>query len=290
MPEGDTLHRSADRLRPALEGKVLQRFAAPRLVGDRPAPGCAIERVEAVGKHLLVHFDSGLTLQTHLRMSGSWHLYRTGERWRKAPHLARVVIEVEGWAAVCFSAPVVRTFRPVAPGGLLGTATSPLGSATSPVAHLGPDVCLAEPDLDAGLSRMAQLTAGDDEIGPVLLDQRVVSGIGNVYKSEVLFACGVNPFIPVRHLDQETKRRLLATAHQLLRANLGSGGRVTTGLAGGGGVAVYGRQRRPCLRCGTPVLMRRQGSQARSTYWCPTCQPSHDRQPSQPTRGAGVGP
>lgn len=263
----------------------MQRFAAPRLVGDRPAPGCTVERVEAVGKHLLVHFDTGLTLQTHLRMSGSWHLYRTGERWRKAPRLARVVIEVEGWAAVCFSAPVVRTFRPAAPGG-------PLGTASSPVAHLGPDVCLAEPDLDAGLSRMAQLTSPDDEIGPVLLDQRVVSGIGNVYKSEVLFACGVSPFTPVRYLGPETKRRLLATAHRLLRANLGSGGRVTTGLAGGGGVAVYGRQRQPCLRCGTPVLMRRQGSQARSTYWCPTCQPSHDLQPSQPsqrTGRAGVG-
>jgi len=280
VPEGDTLHRSADRLRPALEGMILQRFTAPRLVGDRPRPGCTIERVEAVGKHLLVHFGTGLTVQTHLRMSGSWHLYRTGERWRKAAHLARVVVEVEGWVAVCFSAPVVRTFLPSAPGG-------PLGTATSPVAHLGPDLCLAEPDLDAGLSRMAQLTAPDAEIGPVLLDQRVVSGIGNVYKSEVLFACRVDPFATVGQLDQETKRRLLATAHRLLRANLGYGARVTTGLTGGGGVAVYGRHRQPCLLCGTPVRMRRQGSHARSTYWCPTCQPSHDRPAAQPNPTSG---
>ncbi len=266
MPEGDTLHRSADRLRPALQGRRLQRFEAPRLVGDRPRPGCTIEVVEAVGKHLLVHFDTGLTLQTHLRMSGSWHLYRTGERWRKAPHLARVVIGVDEWVAVCFSAPVVRTFRPAAPGGALGTDASP-------VAHLGPDLCRPDADLDAGLARLDALAAPPDEIGSVLLDQRVVSGIGNVYKSEVLFACGVDPFAAVGRLDDATRRRLLATAHRLLRANLGSGPRVTTDLAGGGGAAVYGRRRQPCLRCGTPVRMRRQGPQARSTYWCPTCQP-----------------
>ncbi len=268
MPEGDTLHRSADRLRPALEGRVLRRFRAPRLVGDRPVPGCSITAVEAVGKHLLIHFDSGLTLQTHLRMTGSWHLYRTGERWRKAPHLARVEVEVDGWVAVCFSAPVVRTYRPDAPGG-------PLGTGTSPVAHLGPDLCRVDVDLDAGLARMGTLVGPEEEIGSVLLDQRVVSGIGNVYKSEVLFACAVDPFARLAELDEPARRRILRTAHQLLRANLGTGGgRITTDLAGGGGVAVYGRQRQPCLRCGSPIRMRRQGPQARSTYWCPSCQPA----------------
>jgi endonuclease-8 len=101
-----------------------------------------------------------------------------------------------------------------------------------------------------------------------------VSGIGNVYKSEVLFACGIDPFRAVGGIDQDTRRRLLATAHRMLRANLGSGPRTTFGPAGGGGTAVYGRQRQPCLRCGTLVRMARQGVQARSTYWCPTCQPA----------------
>ena len=137
---------------------------------------------------------------------------------------------------------------------------------------------------------MAGLASPDDQIGPVLLDQRIVSGIGNVYKSEVLFACRVDPFTPLGRLDPATRRRLLVTAHRLLRANLGAGERITTDLAGGGGIAVYGRQRQGCLRCGTPIRMERQGSQARSTYWCPTCQqPWQDElRQSRPVRRASV--
>lgn len=151
MPEGDTIHRTANRLRPALVGRLLVRFHAPQLVGDQPRPGTTVEGVEAVGKHLLVHFAGGLTLQTHLRM-GSWHLYRTGERWRKPPHLARATIEVEGWVAVCFAAPVVRCYRRDRPGG-------PLGTGTDPVAHLGPDLGTADPDLDRAVATQTKLTA-----------------------------------------------------------------------------------------------------------------------------------
>src|SRR3954465_13747390 len=103
MPEGDTLHRAANRLRPALEGATLRRFEAPRLLGDRPVPGAVIEGVEAVGKHLLIHFEGGLTLRTHLGMPGSWQLYAEGTRWRKPRHLMRALVAVEGWEAVCFS-------------------------------------------------------------------------------------------------------------------------------------------------------------------------------------------
>ena len=109
MPEGDTIHRSAARLREVLVGKTVRNFRAPRIEGERPHSGTMIETVEAVGKHLLVHFDDGLTLQTHMMMSGSWHLYRTGERWQRPAHTARVVIEVDDWVAVCFLAPVVRS-------------------------------------------------------------------------------------------------------------------------------------------------------------------------------------
>ncbi len=265
MPEGDTIHRVAGRLRPALAGRTLVAFEAPRLVGDRPRPGTRIDGVEAVGKHLLVHFDDGLTLQTHLRMTGSWHLYRTGERWQKSAHLARARLEVEGWVAVCFAAPVVRTYRRDAPGG-------PLGRDRDPVAHLGPDLCradLTDADIDECVARMATVGDPGDEIGAVLLDQRVACGVGNVYKSEVLFTCGVDPFTPVGRLDAATRRRLITTASRQLRANLGSGPRETVP----GGVAVYGRRGRPCLRCGTTVRRTLQGEQARSTYWCPTCQP-----------------
>jgi endonuclease VIII len=255
VPEGDTIHRAAGRLRTALEGRELRRFEAPRLVGERPRPGAVIDSVEAVGKHLLMHFSSGLTLQTHMRMTGSWHLYRVGERWQKAEHLARVVVGVDDWVAVCFSAPVVRTYR--------------TERTDSPVAHLGPDLCRDDADLDAVVRRMGEVADADSAIADVLLDQRIASGIGNVYKSETLFACALDPFTPLRWVDKAMRRRLVETAAGQLRANLGAGPRTTVP----GGLAVYGRQRQPCRRCGTPVRAANQGPHARVTFWCPVCQP-----------------
>lgn len=265
MPEGDTLHRSANRLRPALEGQRLARFEAPRLTGPvRPAVGSTIVTVEAVGKHLLISFDDGVVLRTHLRMSGSWHLYRVGERWRKGAHLARAVVGTDEWVAVCFSAPVVEAFRAPPPG-------EPL-PVDHPLAHLGPDLCRPDVDLDAAVERFALVAEPDEEIKVALLDQRIAAGIGNVYASEVCWACGVDPFTPVAAVDVDLRRRLVTVVSAQLRANLGSGPRTT--VAGGpGSLAVYGRRGQPCRRCGTPVRMSRQGEQARSTYWCPTCQP-----------------
>ena len=255
MPEGDTIHRAANRLRPALEGHRLVRFEAPRLVGDRPEPGEAIEGVEARGKHLLVHFESGLTLRTHMKMTGSWHLYRTGERWRKGRHLVRALVEADsGWVAVCFQAPVVETYHRA------------VGEPPA-LAGLGPDLTGPEPDIDAAMSRMLAAGPGT-EIADALLDQRIASGIGNVYKSEVLFLHGVDPFTPVAEIAPDRLRALLVTAHQLLRANLHHHRRVTYG----NGVAVYGRRGQHCPRCGDLVQMRSQGPMARSTYWCPGCQ------------------
>jgi endonuclease-8 len=264
MPEGDTLHRTAERLRPALARKRLAAFAAPRLRGDRPRPGVGIEAVRARGKNLLIEFEGGLTLRTHLRMTGSWHLYRRGERWRQPRHLARAVVETDdGWCAVCFAAPVVETFHRQAP-------------LPGPLARLGPDLCEPEVDLDAVLSRLAALAEPGAEIGSLLMDQRIAAGVGNVYKSEVCFACGVDPFTPAERIPEDTRRRLYATAHRLLRANLGGGPRRTTagpgGAAPGVGLAVYRRRGQGCRRCGTPVRARRQGPEARTTYWCPGCQ------------------
>jgi endonuclease-8 len=258
VPEGDTLHRIAARLRPALEGQTLRRFDAPRLTGPRPRPGTRIESVEAVGKHLLVRFDGGLVLQTHLQMAGSWHLYRTGERWRRPPHLARVVLEVEGWVAVCFAAPTVRTF------------VERDHATPAALAHLGPDLCVPAPDIDEAVRRSHAVADPRAAIATVLLDQRVAAGIGNIYKSETLFACRVDPFTPLDAISDDTRRRLFETAARLLLANASdrTGGRSTVP----GGVAVYGRTRRPCIRCGTPIRVTYQGSPRRSTYWCPRCQ------------------
>jgi endonuclease-8 len=264
VPEGDTIWRAATRLRPVLAGAELLRFDAPRLAGDRPPPGTTIEDVEAVGKHLLVHFAGGLSLDTHMRMTGSWHLYRTGERWRKGRHLLRCRLVVAGWEAVCFGAPVVRTYHRAGPDGR--------GRADDPVAHLGPDLCAADADLDEAVARMGTVPEPGTTVAEVLLDQRVAAGIGNVYKSEALFACGVDPFTPIERIDGALRRRLLEVAARMLRRNLTTARRTT--VAGPpGSVAVYGRQRQPCRRCGTPVRMVRHGAQARSTYWCPRCQP-----------------
>lgn len=262
MPEGDTIHRAANRMRPALVGKPLVRLEAPRARGllRRPGPGTEITAVEAVGKHLLIRFAEGTTLRTHMRMTGSWHLYRPGERWRKPRHLVRALVEVEDWVAVCFAAPVVELEHD-ATGG-------------PQVRHLGPDLTrddLTDEQLAECVDRMATIPEADDEIGAVLLDQRVACGVGNVYKSEVLWACRVDPFAPVSSLDEATRRRLVETANRQLRANVTNvGGRVTHGTD----VAVYGKRGRGCPRCGTPVRMARQGEQARSTYWCPACQTS----------------
>ncbi|HEY5886399.1 MAG TPA: DNA-formamidopyrimidine glycosylase family protein [Acidimicrobiales bacterium] len=259
MPEGDTIHRVADRLRPALAGQPLERFEAPRAVGPRPALGSAITVVEAKGKHLLIHFSDGVTLHTHLRMTGTWHLYRSGSRWRLPGHLARAVVGVADWEAVCFKAPVVDLYR------------QPPAHLPQPLDHLGPDLCLEDPPVDEVVARMAARADADSEIAPLLLDQQVAAGIGNVFKSEVLWACRVSPFARVHDLDVETRHRLVTVAARQLRANVSSPGERST--LSGGGLAVYGRFGQPCPRCGTPVQRRSQGEDPRVTYWCPRCQP-----------------
>jgi endonuclease-8 len=269
VPEGDTLAKAAARLRPALAGYVLTRWDAPRLRGDAPRLGTRIESVEARGKHLLIHFDADgsgvpITLRTHLRMSGSWHLYREGERWQKPAHLARAVVGADsGWVAVCFSAPVVETYRRVD------------DAEPAALAALGPDLCVVDPAdgtvLHAILDR-ADAAQRDDPaitVGEALLDQRIAAGIGNVYKSEACYVCRVAPGSPLATVAADLRRELWTTAARQLQANLGHAERRTHPA----GLAVYGRAGRPCYRCGTPVRMARQGEQVRSSYWCPTCQP-----------------
>jgi endonuclease-8 len=269
MPEGDTLFRTAAGLRPFLVGRDV---LSARAQGPGPVPqvhrlvGKRIDAVESQGKNLLIRFDGGLQIRTHLRMNGSWHRYRPGERWRRPPGRARLVLEVAGAVAVCFDAPVVELFE---------TRSEPLHPSLS---RLGPDVLA--PDFDAAEAhrRLRAPERADLEIGEALVDQRALAGIGNIYKNEVLWIERLSPFERVGALDDATIHRLIATAQTLMRANVDDVRgpvRVTTSgdrLAPGTRYA-YGRKGRPCRRCGTPIAVARQGADLpRSTYWCPTCQ------------------
>ncbi len=261
MPEGDTIHRAAAALRAALVGCELIRFDAPRLSGRHPAVGTLIESVRSTGKHLEIVWSDDVVIRTHMRMTGSWHLYRPGDRWRLPRRDARVVVVTADWTAVCFRAPEVESYveRP--------------DSVAPALAHLGPDLTRDDADLTVCVERMLAFPEPDRSIAEVLLDQRVACGVGNVFKSEVLFADRVDPFRPVGSIEESLATALIATAARMLRANLVGGPRVTvTNARAPGGLAVYGRSGRPCILCATPIAFRRHGRHARSTYWCPTCQ------------------
>ena len=264
MPEGDTIYRSAARLQTAIAGKRIASLEIRRDPRGRraPEPGTLIEDVSARGKHLFVRFADGQVLHTHMQLTGAWHVYTKGERWRRPGHTARVVLEVDdGTVAVCFAAPLVE-LRSQTRDAL---AASPAARA---VERLGPDLCAPEPDLDDVLARLRSLDPAT-EIGVALLDQNVAAGIGNVYKCEVCWIERVSPFARLDAVDDATRRRLFATAHRLLRANLGSSRRVTYA----GGLAVYGRAGRPCPRCRARVRRTRVADADRVSFWCPTCQP-----------------
>ncbi len=274
MPEGDTLFRTAAVLREVLLDKhVTASRARPGGVAMGRVVGSRIDRVAAQGKHLLIGFDVGLTLHTHLRMHGSWHRYRPGELWRRSPARAVCVIEVPDAVAVCFDAPVVE---------LIDTRALAIHPA---LAGLGPDLLAASPDITGAIDRLRAPARMRTPIGAALLDQRALAGLGNVYRSELLWSGSVSPFVAVGDVREETLRLLVRSGVALLRANKDTPNRVTTpdalgGQPGSGGprrglrrLNVYGRSGRPCPRCGTTIRARVFGEPARRVFWCPTCQP-----------------
>jgi endonuclease VIII len=263
MPEGDTIFRAALALRTALVSHPLQRFAAPRNPGPRPDVGTVVEAVASHGKHLEIAFDDGIVLHTHMRMTGSWHLYRPGERWRRPERQVRALIQVPEWVAVCFNAPIVETYRQ-------GDSRRHPGQVS-----LGPDLCDLNADLDECVRRLQHYPEPATSVAEVLLDQRVLCGVGNVYRCEVLWARELSPFAPVSALDSQELAALVQVSARLLRANLHRVERITVDNHVGG-LAVYGRQHQPCPRCGAPVSVRRWGEHARLLYWCPGCQVRHE--------------
>jgi endonuclease VIII len=264
MPEGDTIHRTARTLDAALAGRRVTGFESPLVALQAAASahslvGQRIGGVEAQGKHLLLRFERGATLHSHMGMRGSWHLYRPQSAWRKPRRLARVILSTAEVIAVCFSAPVVALLSPsqlrVHPG----------------LRRLGPDA--VAPEFDPELARARLRERAELEIGVALLDQKAFAGVGNVFKSEVLFLCRTNPFLRVEALGEAKLDALVRTAATQLRRSVERGvRRTTTGLVPGN-LWVYGRGGEPCRRCGTTVRRALQGEQRRSTYWCPRCQP-----------------
>ena len=267
MPEGDTIFRTAEVLRAALVGRSITDARAQPRPGLRRVPdlsvliGATVTSVDARGKHLLIGFDNGLSLRTHLRMSGSWHRYRPNEPWRRPMRQASAILSTPESVAVAFNTPVVELLTDA---GL---------RRSTPLSALGPDLLGREFDADEALRRLRE--RDEQELGNALLDQRAVAGIGNVYKSEVAFLERLDPWDAVAAFNDDELRAVLATSRRLLQANTRGGARVTTGSgARGEALWVYGRGGRPCRRCGALIRQGRQGELARLTFWCPRCQPS----------------
>jgi endonuclease VIII len=264
MPEGDTIFRTAATLRKWIGGRVISdATSAVSGVDATLLIGRLASRVEPLGKHVLMQFDhegnEPLLLRTHMMMTGSWHVYPLGGAWQRPKRQARLILVASDRIAVCFNAPVVEL-------------TSETIDTAAGVSHLGPDILAAEFDVDAAVNR-ARRQPADRPLGELLLDQRVVAGIGNIYRCESLFLQGHHPWTPTGSLSTEVLTELLLRAEGLMRQNLVAS-RVARDLDGGPNLTwVYRRAGKPCRRCGSLVESRPQGPQARTAYWCGTCQP-----------------
>ena len=274
MPEGDTLFRIAATLQRALGGARVTAFRSPEplvenaLALQGPLDGLRVPLVEARGKNLLIHFEDGRVLRSHLRMSGSWHIYRAGEKWQRPLRQMRAELRVDnGFVAVLFNAPIVE---------LLTAA----GLRRSDLRLLGPDATTDAFDQPEALRRLRARPSLS--LAEALLDQTALAGIGNVIKSETLFRCRLDPFTPVGSLAEEALARLVADAHGLLLRNRGGGPRTTRDSLDGGRLWVYHRSGEPCFVCGETIRLRRVGAALRSTYYCSVCQRSAAERPLSP--------
>jgi endonuclease-8 len=269
MPEGDTVYLAGKRLRAALTGGTLLRgeLRHPRLV-EHDLAGLAVTGVVSVGKHLFTRFDDGRSLHSHFRMDGSWHLYRPGMSWQRPAHEARAVLETAERVAVGFA--------------LHDMELLPTADESRLVGHLGPD--LLDPDWsDAHAAEaLRRFTArGASEVGSVLLEQRVMAGVGNLYKTEVCFLRGISPWTLTR--DVPDPAAVIALCRDLLLRNADRPEQSTTGDLGRNQHWVFERGGQRCRRCGTRVRVAEQGEgvYARVAYWCPVCQPGPSPAPAR---------
>jgi endonuclease-8 len=276
MPEGDTIFRTARALHRALAGKPIVYFDSglaqiAQAHDQAPFTGQTVTSVESRGKWLLIHFSGGVILATHMLMSGSWHLYQPGDPWQDKDANARILLEVADYQAVGFRIPVAKIYTP-----------QTLARDKKIPKH-DRDVLHADFDAKAAIDRL--LARSNDELGDAILRQDVLAGVGNVFKSEICFVLKLNPFRKVSTLTKRQAKQIVETAQKLLAANVledsdnlivtySGRKRRTTGAADpGDNLWVYGRKNEPCRICQTPIQRALQGRNARSTYWCPHCQP-----------------
>jgi endonuclease-8 len=279
MPEGDTIFRTAHALDRALAGRPITGFRSnypllTRFHDDTPLTGQQVDHVESRGKWVLIYFSGGGILVTHMLMNGSWHIYRVGERWRQPGRNMRIVLENIVCQAVGFSVPVAQ----------MHTAQSLARDRRIPQ----PTADVLNPDFDPEAVTQRLLACAHEEIGDVLLHQEVLAGVGNVFKSEVCFVTGINPFCKVADLNAEQIATLIATSKKLVASNVledsgdtivtyrGPHRRTTNQSSPGESLWVYSRNGEPCRRCGEPIRRRLQGPDARVTFWCRQCQPLPD--------------
>ncbi len=280
MPEGPTIRHTADMLRAALEGQQITRFHSP--LKKAAAEGWAekvegqqVRSVRSHGKNLFIDLANDWTLYTHMMMWGAWHVYVQGEPWRKESRKARVVLETQQHSVVLFSAPVCQLLH-----------TTEL--ATHPTSELGPDLL----QVQFGPVELAELhqrlrAQGDVPLGEALMNQTVMAGIGNILKSEILFAARINPLRSATDLTDDEFERLVIISQDIMgraydtnsfvQVFLPPALRHATGKLG----YVYGRTGQVCLRCGGTIRMVRQGSMQRMTFFCPMCQPLDPARPPE---------
>lgn len=260
MPEGDTVWLAGRRLHDALAGRVLTRsdFRVPQLA-TTDLTGRTVTEVVSRGKHLLTRIDDDLTLHTHFRMDGTWHLYRPGQRWHGGPDWQiRLLLGNEEWDAVGYRMPVIELL--------------PRDREDDAVGHLGPDLLGPDWDPDEALRRLREQP--DRTVKEALLDQTRLAGVGNMYACELCFISGVDPQTPVGEVPDLP--RMVARAHQLLDQNRHRAVQSTTGdLTPRRNLWVYARGGQPCRRCGTRIVSTELGDPGRErvTYHCPRCQP-----------------
>ena len=272
MAEGDSNSRAAASLRTALLGKTVTRLVTPEGLSPLPRTGAAIEAVESHGKYLEIIFDDGIILNSRLRLRGAWGLYHPGQKWRKRRHLADIIIETDEWVAVAFSTSLIETYRQ-------------FDQSRHPRAgRLGPDLSDPQADMHECAARLFHYDKPDTTIAEALLDQRVMSGISNVYRCEVLWACGLHPWAKVSDVPQSTCLDLVLTSATQLRGNLQSPARITAPDIPGG-LAVYGRNGQKCVRCGDIIRLTKMGEMARLLYWCPGCQVGCEPYPERDDSG-----